>query len=309
MARDALPARGRDLERLGRPPDPVEQDREVRGPERDPLRAAEVLGDRETLPEPLDALVDPAEQREIRAEDAERRAPRRLREPTARATSRASSAIGIESANRPPNIRIPAWWARIRARAADGGRAGRAASASASGRGRRSSVARLPEIPALPLEQARPRARGRPPVDPRDGPAAELDGRPYSPMRTAVSAARTRSSIGSTGGASPVVGERDPTARWSAGIGGGRRDRRSRVSAARAGVDRRGQRAAVVAGGVPVIGQLGSRRGGMAPSACGRPPVGRRASSAAAYRACSRARSPGKQLAVDDLPQQGVAGT
>ena len=108
-----LPSRGRDIERLGGPPDAIEQDREVRRPERDAFDAAEFLGDRR----PSRNRSTPSSTRPSSARSVPRMpsaSASSARDPTVRATSRASSAIGIESAKRASDIRTPAVWARIR---------------------------------------------------------------------------------------------------------------------------------------------------------------------------------------------------
>ena len=220
---DTLPTLARDLERLGRPPDPVEQGREVRRTERDPFRPAELVGDRDAGADALDALVDTAEQREVPAEDPE---PERL---VASRTDRPRDRDGLLG-HRDGLAELAAEHQDPGAVGEDPGpgrrrRIGRDESfGRLDGRCGRGMVARLPEVPALSfVERAgaagsaigSTRAIARSP--------RSTAGR-YSPISTAVSAARTR-----TPGdrARPSRREPRPTGRARAGSDRGRRGRRS----------------------------------------------------------------------------------
>ena len=129
-------------------------------------------------------------------------------EPIVRAMSRASSAIGIDSAKRPPNMRIPARWARIRARASDGGSLGmsRLASSTAAAAAARSPASQRYQRCRSSSPAARPGSLAGSTCAMARRPSSIAAG--YSPVRTAVSAARTRISTGSTWTSSLVVATR-----------------------------------------------------------------------------------------------------
>ena len=219
-----------------------------------------------------------------------RRGPRRSRDPrgtarcpsstrprSARSVPRIPSASAWSDASRPPGRRRgppprSAATRRSGRRHEDPGKVGedprprrrwRSAGTSRSppdGGRRRGPVARLPEVPALSLERlaARPGSRPAstcamaavrvrpPPGTPRRGRRSRPPARGCRPDRL--------------DGRRPPP-RRGPTARWSAGIGDARRGTRSPTR--RRGRPRPSRAARVlVAGRIPVIGQLGRRRRG-----------------------------------------------
>ncbi len=297
------PSRRRPPRGVRRATDPIEQDGEVAGAEGDPLRAVEVFGDRDPGPEPLDALVDPAEQCQVRTEDPEcqrlvgRRADRpgdldrllrhrdRLREPPAR------------HAGSRPGGRGSA------ARAPDGGSRGisRSASSSAAAAAARSPASHRYQR----CRSSSPAARLRIgiAIDARDRPSAEIDRRgvladQHRRLRGPDQDVGPVRVVGRLADAIPeferpqIVAVRVQPGVASLGIAGS--------------LDRGGQRARLVAGGVPVIREFGRRRGrpgdGAPGRAVGRPRLERRGEPGVVAGAFA-----GKQLAVDDFPQERVA--
>ena len=230
-----------------------------------PSAPRKLFGDGHAGPDPFDPLVDPTQQGEVPAEDPQ---GHRLVEadPAARATSCASVATGIDSSNRPVNMRMPAWWARIRARVADGGSVGasRSASATAAAAASRSPDSQRYQRSRSCSSAARPgSSRGSTmPTAARPCSTAASN----SPIRTR-GLGRSRMEFHATSASEPTLpAGMAATSCERSDVALVRLDPRVGAFRVQAGLQGGRERPGPVAGLVPVVRQLGRARGYRPPS-------------------------------------------